>query len=185
MVRVFVIHLSARLRHDAAHRRKPVGQRVTRTGLVCIFSLLHHVMTSFHCHEENLETAPKGSPKICTGNVTFNWRKGRTSTRQMGKIAELYGLVQLRKGLNQTMVVLIVPPSVFLILFFLRPFCLKNTNVCWIVSLSSRGQHLSADAFMVRASDSQLIELRTKIWHFRKWSGLLLRIWQQLIIYTA
>lgn len=72
MVCVFVIQLSARLRHDAAQRRKPVGLRVTRTGLVCIFSLLHHVIKSFHYHEENLETAPKGSPKIC--NVTFNWR---------------------------------------------------------------------------------------------------------------
>lgn len=121
MVCVFVIQLSARLRHDAAHRRKPVGQRVTRTGLVCVFSLLHHVIKSFHYHGENLETAPKGSPKNC--NVTFNWRfyLGKRVNTNMPNGQNCRDLPNYGFSDCSTLRFLIL-------YFFLPPFCLKNTQ---------------------------------------------------------
>lgn len=122
MLCVFVVQLGARLRHDAAHQ---VWQRVTRTGLVCIFSLLHHVIKTFHYHEEDLETAPKGSQKNC--NVTFNWRfyLGNRANTNMPDCRDLWTrLVKERFGPDCGF----SDCSTILFYFFKPPFCLKHTQ---------------------------------------------------------
>lgn len=58
----------ARLRHDAAHRLKPEGQRVTRTGLIRVrASTCDNVLPLSRVEFGNCS---KGLPKTC--NVTYN-----------------------------------------------------------------------------------------------------------------
>lgn len=65
MVCIFDLQLSAKLRHDAAHRLEPRGKRVTRTGLVCVRACDHLLPLSRGAFGNGRKGLPKNYDLNC------------------------------------------------------------------------------------------------------------------------